>query len=400
MVTLSALGAQASVASDSSEFISEVIPIKHARAADVAAVLLKPTTNGVGATEAVSNSSAIPASGPAADQSGNTNVGHVFSQRLQSIVRSATPSGESQLTGQPPIVADERSNSLLIHATRQDMQQIKETISRLDIALAQVLVEAVILQITASGSNSLGTSYLAGGSQAADGSSFGTGALSKSNLASITSFSSAAATNSSASQPSGFEYLAKPATDLDSMVTALAKDSQVRILQRPRIQTSDGVAASLFVGESRPYPASKGAGGDAASSDPSARQILVGVTFEVTPVIKPNGFVTLDIHQKIDRVVGSTNIANVGQVPITSSTEAQAKVVVRDRETILLGGLIEMVKPWPPSGVPLLRDIPLLGPLFRGSTAPTERNELLVLIRSTILPVSEAAVAPVNVKSN
>lgn len=265
---------------------------------------------------------------------------------------------------------------------------------------AQVLIEAVILQITASGSNSLGTSYLAGESQAADGSSFGTGALSKSNLPSITSFSSAAATNSRASQPSGFEYLAKPATDLDTMVTALAKDSQVRILQRPRIQTSDGVAASLFVGESRPYPASRGAGGATASGDSSAQQVLVGVTFEVTPVIKPDGFVLMDIHQKIDRVVGSTNITNVGEVPITRSTEAQAKVVVRDRETILLGGLIETVEPQSPSGVPLLRDIPLLGPLFRSSAAHPERDEVIVLIRPTILPASEAAAMPEKAKDN
>ena len=124
------------------------------------------------------------------------------------------------------------------------------------------------------------------------------------------------------------------------------------------------------------------------------------MTLEVTPVIKPDGFVMMDIHQKIDRVVGSTNIANVGQVPITSSTEAQAKVVVRDRETILLGGLMEMDKARTPSGVPLLRDIPLLGSLFRSSAARMERNEVILLIRPTILPVKEAAVVPENAKNN
>ncbi len=143
-----------------------------------------------------------------------------------------------------------------------------------------------------------------------------------------------------------------------------------------------------FVGESRPYPGSKSAGGDSASGDTSARQLLIGLTFEVTPVIKPDGLVILDIHQKIDRVVGSTNIANVGEVPITSSTEAQAKVAVRDRETILLGGLMEMDKTRKPSGVPLLKNIPLLGPLFRSSSAHMERNELIVLIRPTVMPAS------------
>ena len=115
---------------------------------------------------------------------------------------------------------------------------------------------------------------------------------------------------------------------------------------------------------------------------------------------KPDGLVIMDIHQKIDRVVGSTNIANVGEVPITSSTEVQAKVVVRDRETILLGGMMETDNIRTHSGVPLLKDIPLLGSLFRSSSARMERNELIVLIRPTILPVAEAAAVMEEAKRN
>jgi general secretion pathway protein D len=265
---------------------------------------------------------------------------------------------------------------------------------------AQVLIEAVILQITASGSNSLGTSYLARETQIPENPSFGAGALSRSNLLSISRFDPIAGTNAASAPTSGFEYLAKPCTDLDSMVQALTSDSRVRILQRPRIQTSDGVRASLFVGESRPYSTNTGAGGAASSGYSSIQQLQVGVTFEVTPVIKPDGIVMLDIHQKIDRVVGTTNIVNVGEVPITSSTEAQAKVVVHNRETILLGGIMETDNTRTPSGVPVLKDIPLLGSLLRSSSARMERNELIVLVRPTILPVSEAAVEPVKVKSN
>jgi general secretion pathway protein D len=260
---------------------------------------------------------------------------------------------------------------------------------------AQVLIEAVILQITASGSNSLGTSYLAGETQLPKNPSFG--ALSRSNLLSISRFAPTAGSNAADAQTNGFEYLAKPGTDLDSMVPALASDSRVRILQRPRIQTSDGVRASLFVGESRPYPISARADSTGYSS---IQQLQVGVTFEVTPVIKPDGLVIMDIHQKIDRVVGSTNIANVGEVPITSSTEVQAKVVVRDRETILLGGMMETDNIRTHSGVPLLKDIPLLGSLFRSSSARMERNELIVLIRPTILPVAEAAAVMEEAKRN
>ena len=340
-VTISALGAQTSVPS---EFVSEVIPIKYARAADVAAALLK-TPNSVA-------------------------------------------TGGIQDTGQPSIIADERTNSLLISATREDLLRFKDAISRLDVALVQVLIEAVIIQVTGGGSNTLDMSCPGGESSGPDNNAYRAGVLSRSNMLSLTRFVPIAETNGAASRPSGFSYLATPATDLDGMLAALAGDSHVKILQRPRIQTSDGVTASMFVGETRPYQTGAGPQAGSSSSDSSTQQALVGVTFEVTPAIKPDGTVVMDIHQKIDRVEGNVTIQNVGDVPVTSSTEAQAKVVVRDRETILLGGLMETGTPRAPSGVPVLKDIPLLGALFRGSSAHPAPNEIIVLIRPTILPGS------------
>ena len=343
-VTVSALGSQTLAASEPSEFVSEVISNKYARAADFADVLLRMATNGI-----------------------------AF--------------GEIQDSGVQPIIADERSNSLLISATQQNMQRFKDTIARLDVAAVQVLIEAAIIQIPGGGSNALGTSYLGAETPGPDSNAFGAGSLSRSNMRSLTRLVPIAQTNDAASQPGGFGYLAKPGTDLDVMITALASDSRVKILQRPRIQTSAGVPASMFVGGAQPYPTnSYYSGGGAYSSISSVEQLLIGVTFEVTPVVKQDGCVEMDIHQKIDRFDGNVTIPNVGDVPVTSSTEAQAKVVVRDRETILLGGMMETGKPRIPSGVPLLKDIPLLGALFRSSSTRTAPDEIIVLIRPTVLP--------------
>jgi general secretion pathway protein D len=397
LVTIGWVGAQTSDAPGPSEFISEVIPIKYARAADVAAVLLRMTTNSVGASAAASSPSAVSSSNSPTTPAGGPNAGNDFSQRLQNVIRRASTSGEIQTSGQLPVIADERTNSLLIYATRQDMQRMKEAISRLDVALAQVLIEAVIFQIPARGSNTLGTSYPGAAKREPENYSFGTGALSSSNMLSTTRFDTAGATDTATSQPSGFAYLAKPGSDLDAMMSALAGDSRVRILQRPRIQTSDGESATIFVGETRPRGGSLGG---AYSSIPSIEIVKTWGMFEVTPFIKPDGLVMMDIHQKIDRLVGTTNIANVGQVPVTSTTETRTKVTVRDHETILLGGLIETAKPHSPSGVPLLKGIPLLGPLFRSSSTRTERNEILVLIRPTVLPSSETIATPTKTASN
>ena len=111
----------------------------------------------------------------------------------------------------------------------------------------------------------------------------------------------------------------------------------------------------------------------------------------MTPLINPDGLVVMDIHQTIESANGSVNIVNVGDVPITSRKEAAAKVAVRDHDTIMLGGLIETSKSKSATGVPYLKDIPLLGYLFRNTSEKEVRNELIVLIRPTVLPTPEIA---------
>jgi type II secretory pathway component GspD/PulD (secretin) len=124
------------------------------------------------------------------------------------------------------------------------------------------------------------------------------------------------------------------------------------------------------------------------------------VTLEVTPLINPDGLVVMEIHQKIDSFEGNVTIQNVGDVPVTSSKEAQAKVSVRDHDTIILGGLIETDKNKNKSGMPFLMDLPLLGNLFRSSSASETRKELIILIRPTVLPTPEIAALTATAEKN
>jgi general secretion pathway protein D len=188
--------------------------------------------------------------------------------------------------------------------------------------------------------------------------------------------------------------------DLDVTVTAAAANSHARIMQRPRIQTSHNEPATLFVGQSRPYPTSSYYGGGAYGGYSSIQQLQIGVTIEVTPLVNPDGLVVMDIHTKIDSFDGNVTIQNVGDVPVTSSKEASAKVSVRDHDTIILGGLIETDKNKSASGVPLLMDIPLLGYLFRASHNDETRSELIVLIRPTVLPTPEIAALAATAEKN
>ena len=326
-----------------------------------------------------------------------------FTDRLRNIINRSGATGqqaEIQVLGQTKIIADERTNSLLIYASKEDMEKIKVLISQLDTFLPQVLIESVIISVDLNNSRNLGVSYQEAKGHGIGNYFNGLGGINNGNMLNQSSFLSGSATNAAGSLPGGFSYLAHLGQDLDVSVTAAASDSRAKILQRPRIQTSHGVEATIFVGESRPYPTGSYYGGGAYGGYSSIQQMQIGVTLDVTPLINSEGLVVMQIAQQIDSVSGTVNIANIGDVPITSSKSASATVAVRDHETIILGGLIETSKNDSHSGVPVLMDIPLLGALFRSSTKTDDRTELIVLIRPTVLPTPEVAALAARAEKN
>jgi general secretion pathway protein D len=322
-----------------------------------------------------------------------------FTQRLQNIIQRASATGDIQVLGQTKIISDERTNSLLIYATKEDMKTIKDIVAKLDVVLAQVLIEAVILEVVLGDRRDLGFSYLQRPQQA--GNWAGVGAINNKNALKAEDFSGInGITNTGGILPQGFSYLMSFNKDLDMTVTALASDSRAKILQRPRIQTSHNEPAHLFVGESRPYPTSSYYGGGAYGGYSSIQQLNIGVTLDVTPLINPDGLVVLEIQNQIDSFAGNVTIQNVGDVPVTASKQAAAKVSVRDHDTIILGGLIETDRNKSYSGVPFLMDIPLLGYLFRSTSTDNVRKELIVLIRPTVLPTPEIAALTATAEKN
>jgi general secretion pathway protein D len=419
------------------EFTSEVIPIKYALASDIASALTSLSSGGGGTSVGAAAGGAggarttggyggrtgtgtsgfnrtgfgtggygqpgtTPFGQPGATPFGSTTpgaagttpggaVGSSFTSRLQNLMNRVSAAGEFQILGQTKIIADERTNSLLVFAGRQDMQMIKDIIAKLDVVLAQVLIEAVIVQVSLDDQKNLGVSYIQHPQDVGHWTT--AGALNNSSFTSKDVFGAltGSTTNIGGGIQGGFTYLATFGNDLDIAVKALQSSTKARILQRPRIQTSHAVPANIFVGENRPYPVSSYYGGGAYGGYASIQQLQIGVSLEVTPLINPDGLVVMDIHTKIDSFEGNVTIANVGDVPITSSKDATAKVAVKDHDTIMLGGLIETTKNANNSGLPFLKDVPLIGYLFRQSASDNSRNEMIVLIRPTVLPTPEVA---------
>jgi general secretion pathway protein D len=450
------------VSGGNSEIVSEVIPIRYALAEDIANALnslggsgstvsigsspaATSTINGVrpgGATGGQGgqggingyqggggggNNNRAGAFGGAATPNGTPGTGTTFQQRLQSIIQRASSGQQDQIQvfGQTKIIADDRSNSLLIFATQADLDRIKAVVAKLDVLLAQVLIESVIMDVNYGHSWNFGVSAVQnpqtfspsvpviGGGGINNGQPFvdflqritssitnpptliGTN-LVQTIVNTVFSRGAGSGTNGGAfasAIPSGFSYFANIGPSWDVALQAAASDSTATVIQRPRIQTSQAKAASFFVGSTVPYVTSTYSGGTVGGNSSSYSQLSVGVELDITPFINPDGLVVMDINQEIDEISGSIPIEGVGNVPTTTKRTLSSEIAVKDKDTIILGGFVRSEKDKSKTGIPLLQDIPILGALFSSRTSNKNRDELIVLMRPTVLRTPDIAAA-------
>jgi general secretion pathway protein D len=314
--------------------------------------------------------------------------GTSFQQRLSTILnRAAGDDPMQQVLGDARIVPDERSNSLIVYATKQDMKMITNIVNKVDVLLAQVLIEGIVVAVAIGDQQELGVSW-AQSPKRFGGDFSGTGAINSGFFGVLTNFPS--------SSPSGFSYWGRLGDDITVAVRALASDSKVRILQRPRIQTSHAVPGVFFSGSTVPFISGyyDYGGIGTIGSRSQVDYMDVGIELNVTPFITPDGLVVMDISQGISQLGEYVKIDN-NDVPTTTTRSAAATLSVRDGETIMLGGYIEENRTSGKSGVPVLKDIPGLGALFRASSKRNSRSELILLMKVTVLknPTEASALA-------
>ncbi len=315
-----------------------------------------------------------------------------FQRNLQRIVNAAA-GGDTQILGDAKVIPDERSNSLVVYANKKDMIMLTNIVSKLDVMLAQVLIEAVVIDVTLGDSYSLGVSAIQNKRDV--GKFTGTGGINsgQSFLSGIT--------NLATGLPTGFSYFGQWAGDMQFAVSALAANNNANVLQRPRIQTTHAVAATFFSGSKEPYAGGGyggygyggvgGVGGYGYPGSTYAQFLDVGIELTVTPYITPDGLVVMDISQTIDEFQGYVDLGSGLKAPRTTSRTADSSVSVKNGETIILGGFIRSSRSKTKSGVPILKDIPVLGNLFRSSSHDNTRSELIVLLRPTVMVNPEDA---------
>jgi type II secretory pathway component GspD/PulD (secretin) len=274
------------------------------------------------------------------------------------------------------------SNEILLVGPADEVDKVEALVRELDVLPKQVLIEAIIIDVALGDTKNFGVS-LRQNKQGLNDEGQLSGALASAlGPASFTDTSISGATT-------GFNYWGFLGNNWEVAVNAIQNDSRVTMHSRPRIQTAHATEAKLFIGDTRPVVT--GTITDISGGTSSQYQLQkFGITLNVVPYINDEGLVVMDIAQQIQDIVGSQTI-NGNAVPIVTDRTVETQLMVRDGEMVVLGGFIKTKTTTYEDGVPILRDIPLLGKLFEKTQDIDERSELLVLMRPTVLDTPEAA---------
>jgi general secretion pathway protein D len=286
---------------------------------------------------------------------------------------AAAPQASPFDSGKVTITPDKASNSLVIMASPTDYANLIQVIKKLDRRSKQVFVQVLIAEVSLDKSNEMGMELgvLGGGSP----NSTLTVAGMFDPLNSLTSVGTVIASGGSLTPT----VTAKP-VNVTAVLKALDKNGLVNILSTPNILTSDNKEAEINVGENVPFQGS--ATQSTIGTTTSVERKDIGINLKIKPQISEGDYIRMDINQEISAVKASK-----GQAIdlVTTKRSAKTSVVVKDKETVAIGGLIQDSEQETVSKVPFLGDIPLLGWFFKTKSKTRSKTNLVILLTPHIV---------------
>ncbi|MEA2725170.1 MAG: ral secretion pathway protein [Gemmatimonadales bacterium] len=280
--------------------------------------------------------------------------------------------GQPGLVGQTTIVPDQATNSLVVRTAPPNFPVLQETIDRLDVRPAQVLLEVLIAEVSlgnatqyginwrlftqelVTGDSTRGITGLVGGPNFGDSALGSLGGL-------------------------GLRVVSMGASvDVRAIIQALASRTNVKVLSTPRILALNNEEARILVGSEVPFTQSTRTGLDVVV-DQTVQFRNVGTQLTIVPTVNKDRYVTFRILQEVSSLTAQTIQAALN-APVISTREVETSAIVRSGSTIIIGGLIGESEQLIQSGVPILQDIPILGALFRNRGKSQSRSELAIFV--------------------
>jgi general secretion pathway protein D len=270
------------------------------------------------------------------------------------------------------------------------MAELKDIIAKLDVRRLQVLIEAVIVEVTTTFNRKLGTEF----SVVDAGSNVPLISTTNTNISNLVNSIATAAAGGATALPSldsnvvGAGRLSETGSNFALLISALATNNNVDLLSTPSITTMDNEEAKIFVGQNVPFRTGSTTTGSNGTTNPftTIQRQEVGLTLDVTPHVHDGSLIRLEISQEVSEVVENQNIGSAGSADlITSTSTIDTTVLADNNEIIILGGLIRNNTTGTENKVPFLGDIPVLGRLFKSTSTGTEKKNLMIFLRPTVL---------------
>ncbi len=270
---------------------------------------------------------------------------------------------KSSLSNRGEIKPESRSNSLIVKDIKRNLDSVARMVEELDYQTLQIEITARLVDVDSKYTRELGVNWTA--TNIDEGDVFGD--------ASVTAPIGA---------PVGQVHVGVMGTDanIDVTLDMLASENKAEIISNPRITTLDNQPARILVGKKIPLIVSDAAG------NPITQLTTIGIQMTVTPHVNSNNTITMDLHPEVSDLSSQATVQG-GIIIVTS--EAATRVMVNDNETAVIGGLIRTNDANREDGVPILKDVPLFGNLFKSSNKTKESRELLILVTPRIVKAGE-----------
>lgn len=350
-----------------------VVRLKHARSSDVAATVnllfggageFSPSRGLSGATLSQQlRQNVVPPSGQGEAPPSSPDLG--------AGARAAT------LSGPVTIVPDQLTNSLLVRASPQDYSVLQHAVDELDIRPLQVLIEVLIIEVQHTRSFSLGADFTLPPQPLGKGNASSSGQLAGGGLGDLV-----------------VRLMSLGHADVDATLRVAASKGDVHIISRPVLLASNNTEAQFLVGSQQPFvQVSRSVPTQTPSFDEVVEYRDVGTKLTVRPTINQDGYVSLLIRQEVSEATSETEF----NAPVISTREADTQVLVRDGQTIVLGGLRDHQRMKNQAGIPILSSIPIIGGLFGSATRSASETELYLFLTPRILKSdadADSATAP------
>ncbi|WP_166218585.1 type IV pilus secretin PilQ family protein [Pseudomonas atagonensis] len=313
-------------------------------------------------------------------------VNYAKAADIAKLFQSVT-SAEAKIDERGSITVDERTNNIIAYQTQDRLDELRRIVAQLDIPVRQVMIEARIVEANVDYDKSLGVRW--GGSIQNKGN-WNTSGVSNGSSTTIgtpgsTSTNSPFVDMGTVNNTSGIGIAF--ITDnvlLDLELTAMEKTGNGEIVSQPKVVTSDKETAKILKGTEIPYQEASSSGATSVSFKEAS------LSLEVTPQITPDNRIIMEVKVTKDE---PDYLNKVQDVPPIKKNEVNAKVLVNDGETIVIGGVFSNTQSKVVDKVPFLGDVPYLGRLFRRDVVSEKKSELLVFLTPRIMNNQAIAVS-------